>query len=230
MRVRNISWLAVGLMAMINSGCGWFGGNEPSGGVAVVDLDEVARHVGADVEIAQAVKAREANLNSQLNTMKTNYVQQLKHRKELYGDEPTDEQSNQLVSISRQINVNLATAKRKAVDHLSSHRSKLIMQFREQVSPVARDIAKQRGLSLVVPKNEGWLLAVDESVDITDEVATSLKAIWKPITTIDTSSDAAQPQVAGNPPAGNAPAESAPPAHSHGVQPAGHHEPATPGQ
>ena len=181
MRTKTIFTLGCGLLTLVNFGCGWFGSSHPSGGVAVVDLDEVARQVGADGEIAQAVQARETSLNSQLKVMKATYVHQLKERKNLYGENPTEAQSEQLVSINRQFNLNLATAQQKASQHLSSHRSQLILKFREQVGPVAEEIAQQKGLSIVVPKNEGWLLAVDEDVDITMEVADALKQQWNPI-------------------------------------------------
>ena len=181
MRARMLGTLACGLLIVSSSGCGWFEGPQSAGGLAVVDLDEVARQVGADGEIAQALQTREASLNSQLQVMKANYVQQLKDRKELYGENPTEAQSQQLVSINRQINMNLISAQQKATSHLTSHRSELILKFRGQVGPIAEQIAKQRGLSIVVPKNDGWLLAVDESVDITNDVAEALKPNWKPI-------------------------------------------------
>ena len=221
MRTRMFASIACGLFTVANVGCGWFGGSQPSGGVAVVDLDEVARQVGADSEIVQAVQAREASLNSQLKVMKANYVQQLKERKSLYGEQPNEEQSKQLDSITRQVNLNLVTAQQKATSHLSSHRGELIMKFREQVGPVAQQIANERGLAIVVPKNDGWLLAVDENVDITNEVAESLKSQWKPIVS---SASAPAPQVAGQTPAGQSisqPAASGP----SGVQPAGYEQP-----
>lgn len=212
----------VGLAALASGGCGWFGGGQPSGGVAVVDLDEIASQVGAGDEIAQALKSREVALNAQLKSMKTSYVQQFQERKALYGDEPTKDQNIQLVSIGRQINTNLATAKRQAANDLSNQRSQLIKKFRAQVSPIAEEVAGGRGLSLVVPKNEGWLLYADEAIDITDEVAAKLKDNWQPIAAEALATP--QPRVAANPaaPAGNQP--------TYNVQPAEYEAPVPSGQ
>lgn len=231
MRANVIALASLVLLSSLNAGCGWFGSSQPTGGVAVVDLDEVARQVGASDEIAVAIKSREANLNSQLQAMKSNYVQQLKDRKNLYGDNPTDAQNKQLIEITNTVKVTLASAQQKAASHLSSHRGQLILKFREQVSPIAREIAKQRGLSIVVPKNEGWLLAVDESVDITDEVIESLKSSYQPITTSQPLVEP-QPQIASRPETQDSPAggTGTPQTSGHGssVQPAGYAEPTTP--
>ncbi len=218
MRYWKMGFAIVSLSVVASSGCGWFGAAPPSGGVAVVDLDEVANLIGANDEIAQALKVRESGLNTRLKSLQINYVEQFKERKTLYGSEPTEEQTAQLVSIGRRINLDMANAQRHAKGQLSNHRSELILQFRGQVSPIAEEIASQRGLSLVVPKNDGWLLYVDETVDITDEVAAKLKDTWTPIVPA-AAGTAQQPQVV------TSPAE--PPG---GVQPAAHHEPAPPSQ
>ena len=229
MRIRTIvSWM-ISLSVLANVGCGWFGGDQPSGGLAVVDLDEIAKQVGAESEIASALKARETELNSKLQVMRANYVEQFKDRKELYGDNPTDQQSEQLVSINRQINLNLVNAKQQAKSHLSTHRSELILKFREQVAPIAEQVAKERGLSIVVPRNEGWLLAVDERIDITDDVAAALKATWKPIAITQPATTNSQPQIAGDQPQPTfeTPNDFQP---DNSVQPATHLEPAGAGQ
>ena len=229
MRIRTIvSWM-FGLSMLVNVGCGWFGAGEPSGGLAVVDLDEIAKQVGAESEIATALKYRETDLNSKLQVMRTNYIQQFKDRKDLYGENPTDEQNEQLVSINRQINLNLVNARQQAKSHLTTHRSELILKFREQVAPVAEQIAKERGLSIVVPRNEGWLLAVDDRIDITDDVANALKATWKPIVVTQPATAPSQPQIAGDAPQ---PTFETPNTFQpdNSVQPATHLEPTGAGQ
>ena len=228
MRLRTWTSVVAAVFLVTNLGCGWLGDSGPSGGVAVVDLDEIAKQVGADDEIATAIKLYEANLNSQLQGMRTGYVQQLKERKEQIGENPTEEQSKQLASINRQININLVSAQQQANSHLSSQRGTLIMQFRTKVAPAAEEIARNKGLSIVVPKNEGWLLAVDERVDITNEVAAALKQSWQPLvvkqpnTTVEhrISPEAADPRIAG-------PANSG---ISGEVQPASHWETQQPTQ
>ena len=165
------------LAAVCLTGCGWMEGS--SGGVAVVDLDAVAKQIGATDEISQALKSRESNLNGQLQSLKANYVQQLEAKKIEFGQEPNEEQNTQLVAMGRQINLNLVKAQRTAQGNLNVHRAQLVAKFREQVIPIAEEIAQARGLTIVVPKNDSLILSVDDSVNITDEVAQQLKPIWK---------------------------------------------------
>ncbi len=186
-------------LVLLSTGCGWVGGSS-GGGVAVVDLDEVAKQIGASEEMSQALAARENDLNGQLQSLKANYVQQLESKKFEFGEERTEEQTTQLVAMGQQVKLNLAQAQRNAQGNLSAHRAQLIAKFREQVIPHAEKIAKQRGLSIVVPKNDGLLLAVDESVNITSEVATALKGTWQPITVAPPKVAAGQGQTQPQPP------------------------------
>lgn len=198
MRVK-LFWTFCPALVLLSTGCGWVGGS--SGGVAVVDLDEVAKQIGASEEMSQALAARENNLNGQLQSLKANYVQQLESKKFEFGEDRTEEETTQLVAMGRQVNLNLAQAQRNAQGNLSAHRAQLIAKFREQVIPHAEKIAKERGLSIVVPKNDGLLLTVDDSVNITSEVAAALKGTWQPITvqspTIAAGSGQTQPQPSG---------------------------------
>lgn len=167
------------------AGCGWFSSNRPeiSGGVAVIDLDEIAREVGATDEMSQAIAAHEAALNAQLHTLKANYVEQLQSKKNELGSEPTTEDNQRFAAMSQQASLNLAAAQQQAKGHMTKHRADLVIQFRKRVAPIAQQIAAERGLSLVIPRNEGMILAVDEQIDITDAVAAALKPQWQTLAT-----------------------------------------------
>jgi Skp family chaperone for outer membrane proteins len=188
------------LSAVLFGGCGWFGGSpsNSTGGVAVIDLDEIARQVGASEEMNQALLAHETALNTQLQSLKTSYVQQLQAKKEEFGSEPTTEDNQRLAALSQQATVNLASAQQQAKGHLTKRRADLVIEFRKRVAPVAKQIAAERGLTLVIPRNEGMILAVDDQVDITSAVATALKPQWQAIVPPKTGSapPVATPQMA----------------------------------
>ena len=194
-------------------GCGWFGGSQSksTGGVAVIDLDEIARQVGASEEMSQALIAHEAALNTQLQSLKTSYVQQLQAKKEELGGEPTTEDNQRLAALSQQATVNLASAQQQAKGHLTKRRAALVVEFRKRVAPIAKQIATERGLTLVIPRNEGMILAVDDQVDITSAVATALKPQWQALVPA-ASPSASTPQMALEQPASD-------------VQPASHTTP-----
>jgi hypothetical protein len=61
----------------------------------------------------------------------------------------------------------LQQAKREAQVKLEQYRQSLVAQFRNEVRPWAQQVAADKGLSVVIPKNEGFLLSVDPGVDIT---------------------------------------------------------------
>lgn len=151
-------------------------------GVAVVDLDEVARRLGSDVAMVQAIRESQTSLNQQLQSLQTSLQQQYQRKKhELDGrqvqakrDQATE--TKQLEAFSRQLSVQLNQARRNANNQINAHQRQLIQRFREEVKPVAQQAAFERGLGVVVTKNESVLLAFDDAHDITAAVVEKLQA------------------------------------------------------
>ena len=144
--------------------------------MAVVDLDEVARRSGRDLQLNRAVRERKDSLNRQLKEYHTSLRDQYGSKQREFGDRTTQQTEQQLKTIEDQFNLRLNQAQREASQDLSRHRLRLIQQFREEVIPVAREIAAARGLSIVIPKNETLFLTYDPGIDITDEVASRMIA------------------------------------------------------
>jgi Skp family chaperone for outer membrane proteins len=146
------------------------------GTVAVIDLDAVARQIGRSEIMVASIKQREATLNQQLRGVQTSYQQQLRKKQEEFGDEATGDASQQLALLQRQVHHNLNQCRTQAQTDLNRHRLQLIAQFREEVKPLARQVAAEKGLSIVVTKNDAVVFTYTSAVDITDEVATRLIA------------------------------------------------------
>jgi Skp family chaperone for outer membrane proteins len=144
------------------------------GGVGVVDLDLVAKRLGRDLEMKAAVEERLASLNQKLATLQGSLKRLYEEKKERFGDEPTEEQAEELRTTELRMERELLEVKRKSELELSAYRQSLVDQFREQAKPVLREVAAARGLSIIVPKNEGLLLTIDPQVEITDEVALTM--------------------------------------------------------
>ena len=140
------------------------------GTVAVIDLDGIARRLGRDVDMANAVKKMETSLNQQLQAVQASYKKQLNEKYEQFGESLTEEQAQLLASMKQQATVNLNDAARRAQTDLSQHRLKIIGLFREEVKPIAKEVAAERGLSIIVTRNDMVIYAHDSAVDITDEV------------------------------------------------------------
>jgi Skp family chaperone for outer membrane proteins len=145
-----------------------------AGSVAVIDLDAVAQQVGRNAEMAELLKQSETALNEQLQAAQKSYQDQIHAKREEYGERPTDEQLHQLAQLQRQANLNLNQARNQAESDLRIQRTQLINRFREEVKPVARAVAAERGLSIVVTKNDTVVFTYESSVDITAAVGEAL--------------------------------------------------------
>lgn len=146
------------------------------GGVGVVDLDVVARRLGRDIEMGNAVQERLTSLNSKLTTLQGSLRRLYDEKREKFGDDPTEEQLKELQATEDRMERELLEIKRKSEIELAAYRQALVDQFREQAKPVLREVAAARGLSIVIPKNNGLLLTIDPAVEITDEVAAKMPA------------------------------------------------------
>lgn len=147
---------------------------EAVGGVGVVDLDLVAKRLGRDIEMKNKVEEYVTSLNQKLATLQGSLRRLYEEKKERFGDEPTDEQIAELKATENRMERELLDVKRKSEVELSNYRQSLVDQFREEAKPVLRKVAAARGLSIVIPKNDGLLLTIDPKVEITDEVASKM--------------------------------------------------------
>jgi Skp family chaperone for outer membrane proteins len=164
--------LVAGAMSAI--GCGMQPGQQKasssSGGIAVLDLDSLAKAVGRTSEIQSVLKSQEAGLNQQLAKAVTQMNQQVTEKKKEHSDPPTEEQQKEIATMLRNGNAVAQENKRRATIALQGAQQQLIAQFRNEIKPLAQEVAASKGLSVVIPKNEGFLLSVDPGVDITADV------------------------------------------------------------
>jgi Skp family chaperone for outer membrane proteins len=162
------------------------------GTVAVIDLDAVARQIGGDIQMANSIKQRETSLNQQLQSVQTSFQKQIGDKRDELGGEPTEEETQQFALLQRQANTNLNQIRTQAQNDLNRHRLQLVARFREEARPVARAVAAEKGLSIVVTKNDSVVFTYQSAVDITDEVAARMLA-RRPATAIQPTEEVAQP-------------------------------------
>jgi Skp family chaperone for outer membrane proteins len=152
----------------------------PKGGMAVVDLDAIAQAIGEAQTAKEAVTMRTNAVNQQLLKLQDGYRQQLAAKEQELGEDATEEQKQQLAKMNAVAGQQLGTAKQRGEQLLSQYSrevvAKIATDLRVRIRPICQEIAAKRGLSVVVPKNEGFLLSVDPGVDITAEVIEVLKA------------------------------------------------------
>jgi Skp family chaperone for outer membrane proteins len=173
MRKFGVALVLTGVAACL-TGCGMqFGSSSTAssrGGLAVVDLDKVAAETGKNIDMKNVFQLQENSVRQQLAKAQMSANSQLEAKIKEFGETPTDEQQKNLQQFRLNATNVLGKLQNEAGSKLSQARQDQIAKFRAEIKPLAQEIAAKRGLSVVIPKNEGLLLAVDPGVDITDEV------------------------------------------------------------
>lgn len=179
MRAHLLFTLLASLVAMGGAGCGWQSPGAPaaaSGTVAVIDLDEIARRLGSDRQIAEAVTQRQTALSQQLVDLAKSYSTQIAEQKAKLAAAEGQTAEVTVASWEKQASANLTQVKHRAEADLANHRAQLVQKFRDQIKPVARRVAQQRGLSVIVTRNDSVVYDFSSNADITDAVVDELLA------------------------------------------------------
>jgi Skp family chaperone for outer membrane proteins len=141
--------------------------------VAVIDLDRVAQQLGQDRHITQAIHTQQSLLQQQLQELAATYEQQLAQNRQKAAEPGAGEVA--LASWQQQASANLGKARQELEAKLTAHRAQLVLQFREQIKPFAREAARSRGLSVIVTKNESVVYDFVDAVDISDDVVAAIR-------------------------------------------------------
>ncbi|MDZ4687929.1 MAG: OmpH family outer membrane protein [Planctomycetaceae bacterium] len=177
-------FVALAAGAMLMAGCGFQPGGQSAsaakGGIAVIDLDHVAKTIGRTQEINDAWQVRKRAADQGLQNLQASFRDQINAKKAEFGEQPTDEQKQILANMGRQADSKLLENGRKAQADLDQFRNQMVAAFRAEVRPFAQQVASSRGLGVVIPKNEGFLLSIDPGVDITNDVISAYQ-LKKPV-------------------------------------------------
>ncbi len=167
------------------AGCGQGAGGPQasgSGAVAVIDLDEIARRLGSDRKIAGSIAQTQNALSQQLVDLAKSYNAQIAEQKnKLAAEEGQQADEVTVASWQKQASANLNQVKQRAEVALANHRLQLLQQFRDQIKPAARRVAQQRGLNVIVTKNDSVVFDFTSAADITDAVVDELLASAPPV-------------------------------------------------
>ena len=156
------------------AGCNPASTSGPKGGVALMDLDAVAKRVGRDVAIIQELKDAGGPLSDQLTAAQKESQADFEKFKDSLGAKPTEADNQKLAEHGRALNLQLQQKQQQAQQELNAKRAALVNRFREEIKPVALKIAANKGLGLVLLKSDLVVLGNDPALDITDEVVAEL--------------------------------------------------------
>lgn len=139
---------------------------------AVIDLQKVAEGTAWKRKIEDEINQRRTQLTQELSasfeTMKKKYEEE----KAKYGEKPTEEQQQQLNQLALQAQQLQQRNQQTAAQILQRLQNDLNGEFLARVKPIAEELAKQRGYSVVHVSN--YILYSEPTVDITNDVITEL--------------------------------------------------------
>lgn len=169
----------VAVVAAFGTGLAWsYFTSTHQGGVAIVDLDEVARRVGREQEMVDSIQTQAGALNQRLTAIQGEAVKQLNAAKANLNEDKqiTNEEAQQFVRLQRSAQVQLNQLQQQARVNLNNHRQQLVSQFRKDAQPIAAKVAKDRGFDSVVTRNDTVVFSFDNTVDITEDVIKLMSA------------------------------------------------------
>lgn len=171
-------WIGIGVIAAFAAGIAWarYSGTT-QGGVAIVDLEEVARELGRDKEMVAALQAHRGALSQQLVSAQQQVNQELTNLRAKLGPAPTQDQTRDLQSTAAKYQQQLAQMQNQATVQLNEQGKKVLNDFRDSARPVAIEVASAKGLTTVMTKDDAVVFAFDSAVDITAEVTARMKAM-----------------------------------------------------
>lgn len=174
--------VVIGFGILLSTGCEQAPptASTPQPGIAVIDLDEVAKQLGRDKQIVTAIRQREAALKNKLVEMAKAYTEQIEKHRKAAPVENQDKKSVQLAQYEQQATKQIKTAQVQAQRDLTRTKGLLVKQFRDAVRPAARQVAQKRGLTVIVTKQDSLLYDFAPESDITNEVVEVLRSQQTP--------------------------------------------------
>jgi len=148
------------------------------GNVAIVDLDLIAAELGRNTSIDSEVTAFIDEQNIKLNTFRNLLRAKIEQdTKALESDsEATEEAKQALVNLIQRAEAELNQSIAQSEKGAELLRQKLVFTFRDEVKPIARTIAKDEGMQIVMIKANGMLDIAPEA-DISKKVVEAMLAI-----------------------------------------------------
>lgn len=137
------------------------------GGVAVLDIDEVARQLGVEEKVRVDLLNMQNNLNADLQRTQETMQKQMTGVEEAAGENPSEEQKRQIIATNQQLNEEFNRLKAQAQNTLAQERVRMINEFRIRLEPIALKAAQELGLEVVLMKVTPPVFTYATNVDIT---------------------------------------------------------------
>ena len=144
-------------------------GQAQSGGVAILDIDAVARELGVEDQVRVDLITMQSDLNAELQRTQATMQAQMNNVEQGAGENPSDSDRQKVLQTNQQLNLEFNRLKNQAQQNLAQERVRMINEFRIRLEPVALMAAKKKGLDVVLMKTTPPVFTHSKEVDITEE-------------------------------------------------------------
>lgn len=180
------------------------------GGVAILDIDAVARQLGIEEQVRVELAALQKRLAQDLQKTQAQLQTEMNGVQRAAGENPSEQQLRQIRATSQQLNSEFARLKTQAEQSLAQERVRMINEFRIKLEPIAKDAAAERGLDVVIMKVTPPVFTFSSNVDITEATYKLAVEAGMQVKPAATSAPGSKPEEgAAGEEGGEAPAESA---------------------
>lgn len=174
--MKTYRWAAAVLAATICIvGCEQHGGENAGGGrggVAIVDMDRVARETGRAAVMEAEFKKRESAHFGDLEKLRQMVNAQIMNQKQKAETQPAE--SDKLQRVYAEAQAAMQERQMRMGDDLERFHRDLTSKFRQEVGPVAKRVAELRGMTVVIAKDDR-LLSFDDASDISGDVIAEMQ-------------------------------------------------------
>ena len=142
--------------------------------VAILDFPALLKATGMDEQVQGQMQDAGRILDQQLQAASQDLGQQVKDARSAAGEKPSPEQIRTLDELTAQANLQLNQVQQNARLKLQQVQAGVIAQLRDQVRPIAENIAQRHGAKAVLLSSE-TILWFDPAVDVTAEVIAEVR-------------------------------------------------------
>ncbi len=151
--------------------------NQPtsqSKNVLVLDLPTIAKAIDRDTEMNQQMEKFSDKLNQQLDVIKVKLEKQLKEHQQKLKSNKNKKSKLQFQEFINQAQQKMQQVQLKASQKIQAYRTSLLQNFKDEIKPIAKNIAKKHNASLVRYSDDS-ILWFSQTIDISNEVIAVLK-------------------------------------------------------
>ena len=142
--------------------------------VAILDLSRVAEETGMASKMQETLQSVQQQLGEQLEQTRQKARQRVQSLAQDMGENPTQKQQQAFAREQANLQAALNRAQQRAQQGFTGLRGQLSARFGDAVRPIAREIARQRGMEVILLAG-GNLYDHDDSVEITDAVLSKVE-------------------------------------------------------